>query len=192
MTRSTVVLGLLGSTLDACLGGNRWNRWRPTVSIGQHDTLLVRRVELLTQPAFEDLARTVAKDLRQVSPETEVRIGTIEMKNAWDFEEVYGALHQFARSYPFDPEKEDYLVHMTTGTHVAQICLFLLTESRHFPARLLQTSPPKAGGQATYSIIDLDLSKYDRLASRFRVEQREGLSFLKGGIDTRNAAFNRL
>src|SRR5947207_2400514 len=114
------------------------------------------------------------------------------MKNAWDFEEVYGSLHDFARGYPFDPEKEDYLVHITTGTHVAQICLFLLTESRHFPARLLQTSPPKAGGAATYSIIDLDLSRYDRLASRFRIEQREGLSTLKGGIDTRNAAFNRM
>ncbi len=192
MARPTVVLGLLGSTLDAGLGGNRWNRWRPTVSVCQHDDLLVRRFELLTQPAFDELARGVAKDLRQVSPETEVRIRSIEMKNAWDFEEVYGALHDFARSYPFEPEKEDYLVHITTGTHVAQICLFLLTESRHLPARLLQTSPPKAGGKSTYSIIDLDLSRYDRLASRFRIEQREGLSFLKGGIDTRNAAFNRV
>lgn len=192
MTRPTVILGLLGSTLDAGIGGNRWNRWRPTVSCCQHDDLLVRRFELLAQPSFEELARTVARDLRQVSPETEVRIRTVEMKNAWDFEEVYGTLHEFARSYPFDPEKEDYLVHITTGTHVAQICLFLLTESRRFPARLLQTSPPKGDGKATYSIIDLDLSKYDRLASRFRLEQREGLSFLKGGIDTRNGAFNRL
>ena len=191
-TRPVVVLGLVGSTLDAGLGAKRWNRWRPTVSVCQHEDLLVRRFELLTQPAFEDLARTVAKDLRQVSPETEVRVRTIEMKNAWDFEEVYGTLHEFARNFPFDPEKEDYLVHITTGTHVAQICLFLLTESRYFPARLLQTSPPKAGGRATYSIIDLDLSKYDRLASRFRLEQSEGLSFLKGGIATRNQAFNRL
>jgi transcriptional regulatory protein RtcR len=47
-----------------------------------------------------------------------------------------------------------------------------------------------ARGRVT--IIDLDLSKYDRLASRFRREQREGLSFLKSGIDTRNVSFNRL
>ena len=192
MPRPTVVIGLVGSTLDAGIGGNRWNRWRPTVSVCQHDDLLVKRFELLTQPTFDDLARAIAKDLRQVSPETEVRVRTIEMKNAWDFEEVYGALHDFARSYPFDPEKEDYLVHITTGTHVAQICLFLLAESRHLPARLLQTSPPKSGGKSTYSVIDLDLSRYDRLASRFRIEQREGLSYLKGGIDTRNAAFNRM
>src|SRR3954463_799435 len=189
MTRKPlVVLGLLGSTLDAGFGANRWNRWRPTVSVCQHPDLLIHRFELLIQPEFRDLARVVANDLRQVSPETKVNVHSIEFKNAWDFQDVYGALHDFARGYPFDPEKEDYLVHITTGTHVAQICLFLLTESRYFPARLLQTSPPKGSDKSSYSVIDLDLSKYDRLASRFRLEQREGLSFLKGGIDTRNAA----
>jgi transcriptional regulatory protein RtcR len=193
MTKPVVVLGLLGSTLDAGFGTKRWSRWRPTVSVCQHPDLLVRRFELLAQPAFLDLAKTVAKDLQQVSPETDVKIRTLDLKNAWDFEEVYGALHDFAREYPFNPDKEDYLVHITTGTHVAQICLFLLTESRYLPARLLQTSPPKGGSdQPAYSLIDLDLSKYDRLASRFRLEQREGLSFLKGGIDTRNRAFNHL
>src|SRR5262249_46525526 len=82
-----------------------------------------------------------------------------------------------------------------TGTHVVQICLFLLTESRDIPGRLIQTSPPRRrrdGGPGTCTIIDLDLSKYDRLASRFHPAQREGLSFLKSGLDTRNAAFHRL
>src|SRR6185295_9150433 len=192
MTKPHVVIGLLGSTLDAGFGAARWHRWRPTVSVCQHPDLLVKRFELLAQTPFLDLAQTVAADLRQVSPETEVRIRTLDFKNAWDFEDVYGGLHDFARGYDFNPEREDYLVHITTGTHVAQICLFLLTESRYFPARLIQTSPPKGSDKPSYSVIDLDLSKYDRLASRFRLEQKEGLSFLKGGIDTRNRAFNRL
>ncbi len=111
---------------------------------------------------------------------------------------VYTALLDFARRYPFNPDKENYLVHITTGTHVAQICLFLLTEAHYLPARLIQTAPPtSAGGRArgaigTYAIIDLDLSKYDAIASRFHQEQTESLSFLKSGIDTRNAAFNQL
>ena len=67
----------------------------------------------------------------------------VDFGDPWDFGLVYGALHDFARAYPFDPDREDYLVHVTTGTHVAQICLFLLTETRYFPARLLQTAPPK-------------------------------------------------
>jgi transcriptional regulatory protein RtcR len=35
-------------------------------------------------------------------------------------------LFQFARVYPFDTEMEDYVIHITTGTHVAQTCLFFL------------------------------------------------------------------
>lgn len=86
-------------------------------------------------------------------------------------------------------------MHITTGTHVAQICLFLLTEARYFPAKLIQTSPPgshRTGEAGGYTIIDLDLSKYDKLASRFQQEKSESLSFLKHGIETRNAAFNAL
>ncbi|MFK7738801.1 MAG: RNA repair transcriptional activator RtcR, partial [Planctomycetota bacterium] len=97
-----------------------------------------------------------------------------------------------------DPESADVLVHMTTGTHVAQICLFLLTETRHFPARLLQTGPPTArdgvrGSKVgTWQIIDLDLSRFDRLAQRFAQEHEQGESLLKSGIQTENDAFNQL
>lgn len=101
-------------------------------------------------------------------------------------------LFEFARRYRFD-DREEYLIHITTGTHVAQICLFLLAESRHLPAKLIQTQPDRdcsRPGLAT--VIDLDLSRYDKLAPRFRQEHNEGTSALKGGIETRNAAFNRL
>jgi transcriptional regulatory protein RtcR len=194
MARPTVVLGLLGTTLDAGSGRARWERWRPTVALCQREDLLVSRLELFHGRSHQRLAEALVADITQVSPETAVRLWPLEFADPWDFEEVYGVLHDAARAYPFHPEREDYLVHITTGTHVAQICLFLLTESRHLPARLLQTSPPRAdkADPGSYTIVDLDLSKYDRLAARFLQEQREGLSFLKSGIDTRNAAFNRL
>jgi len=190
----TVVIGMLGSTLDRG-GADRWSQWRPTVDLCRQEDLLIRRFELLSQARFRNLADEVIADLRTVSPETEVRLHDLPLDDPWDFEEVYGALHDFARAYPFRADEESYLVHMTTGTHVVQICLFLLTESRDIPGRLVQTSPPRRrsdGGPGTCTIIDLDLSKYDRLASRFHRAQREGLSFLKSGIDTRNAAFNEL
>ena len=192
---NTVALGLIGTNLDAGDGPERWNRWRPTVSLCQHGELLIDRLELLHQRRDADLVKQVCADLRGVSPETEARPHEIEIRDPWDFDEVFGALHDFARTYPFDQEREDYLVHITTGTHVAQICLFLLTESRHFPARLIQTSPPKrlrSPEPGTFKIIDLDLSKYDRIASRFAHEREEAASILKSGIETRNAAFNRL
>jgi transcriptional regulatory protein RtcR len=195
MVKKQVVIGLLGATLDSGRGSERWERWRPTVALCQHEDLLIQRFELLYQKKFAGLARTVIDDIGTVSPETGVRSGEIELADPWDFEEVYGALHDFSAGYEFDTDREEYLIHITTGTHVEQICLFLLTESRYLPAKLVQSSPPSArkrGGPGTYEIIDLDLSRYDRIASRFQQEQKEAASFLKSGIDTRNAAFNRL
>jgi len=192
--KPTVVLGMLGTTLDTGQGPQRWTKWRPTVALCQQEDLVVSRLELLHAPRASALATTLVDDIRQVSPETEVRLTPLDIANPWDLEETYGALLDYARAYPFNPEEEDYLVHITTGTHIVQICMFLLVESRLIPGRLVQVSPkgrePSAAG--TYALIDLDLSRYDTLAARFRKEQREGLSFLKAGIDTRNAGFNQL
>jgi transcriptional regulatory protein RtcR len=189
-----VAFGFLGTQLDLGTGPRRWENWRPTVAICRQPDLVFHRLELIHSRRETALAKTVAEDIRSVSPETEVRLHTIEFADPWDFEQVYEKLFAFARGYPFDTDSEDYLIHITTGTHVAQICLFLLTEARWLPGRLLQASPDREsrGNPGSTRIIDLDLSKYDGIASRFQEEQREGASFLKGGIETRNAAFNRL
>ncbi len=197
-SRPVVVIGLLGTRLDAGLA-NRWDRWRPTVDLCRHDDLIVARLELIHDRRSASLGATVERDVREVSPETDVVRHVVEMPKPWDFEDVYGRLLDFASAYPFRPREEDYLVHITTGTHVAQICWFLLTESRRIPGRLLQASPPIAARRnrpakpaGDYAVIDLDLSRYDALARRFEREQAHGLAFLKSGIATRNAAFNRL
>lgn len=191
--RRVVVLGLLGSSLDRGRDAERWNTWRPTVDLCRHDDLIVHRFELLHGNREHSIAEVVTADIGTVSPETAVRPHVIDFGDPWDFGQVYEKLHDFAQTYPFDAECEDYLVHVTTGTHVAQICLFLLTETRHIPGRLVQTAPPKrrrATERGSFTIIDLDLSKYDRLAARFRQQQREDLSFLKAGIETRSRIFN--
>jgi transcriptional regulatory protein RtcR len=184
---------LLGTTLDVGKHADRWQGWRPSVSICRQEDFIVDRFELLHSKREQSLAGFVRSDIGVVSPETEVVLHEIEFPDPWDFEQVYEKLFTFARGYKFDPDHADYLIHITTGTHVAQICLFLLTESRQLPGKLLQSSPDRErGGPGSVKIIDLDLSKYDRIASRYRQEQQEGASFLKGGIDTRNGAFNRL
>ena len=192
--RPQVTIGLLGPNLDRADGPQRWERWRPTVSLCQHENRLVDRFELIHQRKYKRLAERTAEDVATVSPETELRLHEVEMDKPWDFEQVFGELYDWAAAYPFEPEAEDYAVHITTGTHVAQICLFLLAESRHLPATLVQTGPPKrpGDGPGQLTTIDLDLSRYDRIAQRFSREAEAGESFLKGGIATRDAAFNRL
>ncbi|MFM2418842.1 MAG: repair transcriptional activator RtcR [Pseudomonadota bacterium] len=190
-TRPVVLLGFYGTTLDAPRSAKRWSRWRPTLSALQHEDLLVSRLELLVPPG--QTPAVLLDDIAQVSPETEVKLHPFPLKDAWDFEEVYEALLRFARSLSFRPDRERYLVHITTGTHVAQICLFLLTETGFFPASLLQTSPPRVAGHAgTYSIIALDLGRYERIARRFEEERIARSGALKAGIETRSPRFNAL
>ena len=194
--RPLVVFSLLGPKLDyGSKHAKRWEKWRPTVSLCQHDDLLVGRLELIYQPEFEELADQVTRDIGTCSPETSVRLTSMPMSDPWDFEEVYGALLDLARGYPFDTERERYAFHITTGTHVAQISLFLLVEARYLPGVIIQTSPSsdrRSPGQGAYAMVDLDLSRYDRIAARFEAEREEGVASLKSGIATQNAAFNQM
>lgn len=195
MSKKTVVIGFLGTQLDGGLGAGRWEKWRPTVSLAQHDDLLVHRLELIFTPPHRALAERVTQDIATASPDTQVKLVEMAIADPWDFGEVYAALYDWTRGYRFDPEREQYWTHITTGTHVAQICMFLLVESRAIPGVLLQTAPPKRqvpGQPGTYALIDLDLSRYDVLARRFEAEQREAVDFLKSGIATRNPRFNTL
>ena len=192
-----VVFGFIGTQLDATGGGaGRWEKWRPTVSLGMHEDWALDRIELLVdQRRFKSLTSQVVADLKTVSPDTEARVHDLHLADPWDFEQVYSALFDFIRTYPFDGEHEDYYVHITTGTHVVQICWFLLAEARYLPGRLIQTSPPrrqKAGDPGSYAIIDLDLARYDRIAQRFANLRAETTEFLKSGIETRSAMFNRM
>lgn len=192
-----VVIGVLGTTLDKRgKRENRWSKWRPTVGLCQQPELPIDRLELLHQPRDRGMAQQVAEDIVAVSPATQVVLQEVALKDPWDLEEVYSAFLDFASRYPFDTENEDYLVHITTGTHVVQICWFLLTEARYLPAQLLQTSPgdkaDRPSPQGIYSVIDLDLSRYTTLTSRFLHEHQRSVSFLKAGIETRNATFNSL
>ncbi|ENP0438156.1 sigma 54-dependent transcriptional regulator [Escherichia coli] len=195
--RKTVAFGFVGTVLDyAGRGSQRWSKWRPTLCLCQQESLVIDRLELLHDTRSRSLFETLKRDIASVSPETEVVSVEIELHNPWDFEEVYACLHDFARGYEFQPEKEDYLIHITTGTHVAQICWFLLAEARYLPARLIQSSPPRKKeqprGAGEVTIIDLDLSRYNAIASRFAEERQQTLDFLKSGITTRNPHFNRM
>jgi transcriptional regulatory protein RtcR len=213
--KPTVVVGLLGTTLDA-KGKQRWNRWRPTVELCRTPGVAVDRFELLYQATYKELLQVVVDDIHAIAPHVEVVPVPVMLPDPWDFEAVYDVLAGYAAARAFDADAVDLLLHITTGTHVAQICMFLLAESRRLPGRLLQTAPARVdvdvddsgkvsrasrGGRddqpgpvplGRAHIIDLDLSRYDRIVSRTKIEAHDGAAFLKAGIATKNQAFNAL
>lgn len=193
ISMKNVAISILGTVLDRRgKRDKRWNKWRPTVSMCQQDDLPIDRLELLYDPDYERLANQVIEDIAVVSPDTVVNKYPTDFDDPWDFESVYSSLLDFSQNYAFRSPRENYLIHITTGTHVAQICLFLLTETHYLPGKLLQTSPSSEGSAGTHQIIDLDLSKYDQIASRFHHEHITGTDYLKNGIATENKAFNEM
>jgi transcriptional regulatory protein RtcR len=190
-----IVFGFVGTSLDAGIGAKRWERWRPTVSLCAHPSFPVARLELfICKPEHEELVRQLRADITKISPNTEVVSHLLNIDDPWNFPAMYAALHEFSRDYRFSDDC-NYHVHLTTGTHTAQICLFILAESRHFPGRLVDTHMDKGSEEAwrgRLEVIDLNLAAYDLLAARFEQESVASEVVLKSGIATKNAAFNAL
>ena len=192
-SKKTVVIGFVGSTLDQGKKEERWQRWRPTLSLLMHEDLLIDEMILLHDRRNSGLIEHLQHDAAQISPHTQMKGHQVSIRDPWDFSDMYGALYDFVKSYPFDTEKNHYFLHITTGTHVAQICWYLLIDAHYLPAKIIQSSPTgKQQPEGEYRIIDLDLSRYAALTQRFEHEQSENWQQLKANIATKNAHFNQM
>jgi transcriptional regulatory protein RtcR len=195
--KNKIVFSILGPVKDFVgkrQNEQRWSRWRPNISLCYHESFKVNELLLMYYTSNQRLFTKIVNDIAEISPQTQVKDHIISFEDPWDLEEVYTKLYDVCDSYEFDTENNEYYFHITTGTHIAQIVIFLLSESRVFPGKLVQTSPNSGEDKAkgTYQIIDLNLSKYDQVAARFQQKQLQGEAFLKGGINTKNKQFNEM
>lgn len=190
---NNIVISILGQKLDNVgYGQNRWFRWRPTMSLLMHHDFQVDELVLLYQEDETKLLDMTIKDAEELCLNIKITPYKVSYDDPWDLEQVYSQLYGFAEDYPFKREQNNYYFHITTGTHVAQICIYLLTEANYFPGKLIQSSPNKRGPQGEFRTINLDLSRYDQIASRFHKESQESISHLKSGIETKNTDYNEL
>eukprot|EP01032_Pedospumella_encystans_P036958 gene36958-41836_t len=64
MKKKTVILGFVGTTLDSGNGSARWEKWRPTVAMAQHEDLVIDRDPLtMPQSQAKNLSLIAAIDL---------------------------------------------------------------------------------------------------------------------------------
>ena len=192
-----VVFGLLGTQKDLPNPKKRHKIWRPTVSLALQENFPLTRYDLIyAEKIWEDGVKQLVDDVAELNPQVQINSYFLPIVDIWDFEEVYAALFDFLKGYHFDTKNEEYFANISTSTHVVKICWFLFAEARHLPGRLIQSRPPEDGPEAsplgTYNIIDLDLSKYDQIAKRFKAKTDDAVSLLKGGIITKNEAFNTM
>lgn len=200
MKKKIVVYGVLGTDLD------RPGRWQPTLSLFRQPGLDISRFHLIHAPKDSSLARTLKTTIEGDSSRSTVKLENLDMKDPWDFEEIYTKFDTLFRN-AFDTEKEEYFFHMTTGTHIEQICGFIHAQRRNFPGRLIQLIPrrkQKESGkdgliskepvkeEKSYKIIDLQAPRFDIIFLRSPDNLRESVQFLKQGIETKNENYNGL
>ena len=172
-----------------------WMRsWQPNAELCHPcHGLPIDRFEIIHDSKYAHIATEIANQISFVSPATVVRYHTIDWEDPWDFEKVYVALDDWVDGYRFDLDHERYLVHLVRGSDTQKICMFALVESSHIPGILVHNSPPEeAAPHGKASTVDLDLAKYDRIAARFQLRQKDAVSVLKKGIETHNVHFNKL
>ena len=172
-TTRTVVLGLLGTTLDQGRGPARWNAWRPTIAACQHEDLLVSRLELL----HPNVSRSWRNGPHRHRPRLARDGGPALAPRHRRPVGLRGGLRGAARFRPGLPVRRRGrgLPGPHHDRHARRADLPVPPHRvAALPGRLLQTNPPAPGQRGkdagTFRVIDLDLSRYDRLASRFARE----------------------
>ena len=175
----------------------RWQRWQKAnrFAMCRHEDLMCRIASICcalrkipAELVEEATCKTCAPS--RSPPKSGIKVRRVRL-GPWDFQEVYSERSStFARAYPFKPsEAENYLVHPPPPARTSPRSVSFSSPRPDYFCR--QTAPdlsPRAedGNRSSsrrhgYFIIDLDLSKYDKIAVplRQRSSSRKHQSFLK-------------
>ena len=170
--------------------------WRPSVALAAQETIHIDEYHLICTVKQHDLAQTVVAGIKHFSPQTKIFVDSLELKNVFDFQTTFIELMDYASSPYFHEENSECLVHLTTGTHVEQICLFLLTQKHYLNGKLVQTYQDDrqlfADPRGRITVVDLNLSAYDKLNQHFQAKEDKNIQSLKDGILTRNIRYNKI
>jgi transcriptional regulatory protein RtcR len=195
--KRNIVFSLLG--LDRDMRINTTTQLERITSIFKHPEFPVWAFHVIypsSSPEIDmkDLVNKVLAGVSKISPGTVLEFHVVDFENPWDFKEVYAKLYGICEKFTFNLETQDYYFHITLGTHVQQICVYLLTESRRFPGKLLQTyglSPHRKNEYPGYVILDshkLPIS----IKEHSTMEKLNNTTILKSGFVSVNKAYNNI
>ncbi|MDR1467683.1 MAG: sigma 54-interacting transcriptional regulator [Spirochaetaceae bacterium] len=195
--KKNIVFSLLGHDRDMRI--NTATQLGRIISIFKHPEFPVWAFHVIypsSSPEIDmkDLVNNVLVGISKISPETRVESHVVDFETPWDFKEVYARLYGICEKFKFNLETYDYYFHITLGTHVQQICIYLLSESRRFPGKLLQTyglSPHRKNEHPGYVILDfhnlpISIKEYST------PEKPDNTTILKSGFVSVNTAYNNI
>lgn len=99
------------------------------MALAQRENAQVTRMELLHTRGQRALAERIRVDIAEVAPGVKVSFTPIDLADTAELPAVQEALREWARSYPFDPRREQYWTPLCSDLQAAQLGLCLLLES---------------------------------------------------------------
>ncbi len=148
--------------------------WRPStalaLSLQERQKITIDEYHLFYQPKLKDHeseqlngAHYIKKAIERLVPGIIVTLEKIDRGNGHNLKIVYENLFTYFLNY-FNPSEADanttnirYLVHVTSGSQAARMCLFLLAQNRWVPAECVQLWTPQKEdyiGQCSISTLD--------------------------------------
>lgn len=193
MKKSVNLIGFLGFQHDV---PRKNGVFRPSVALCMQPGFSVKTFYLLYSEGHEKLLQNTQDAIAVVSPDTVVEPVKLEFEDPFDPMCTFSVLHALCQRLP---QEEDYLISLSTGTHVQTYAFLKLIEARFIRAKLIQvfcrgkeTLPegaPSLVGQSR--IIDLELAKYDDYHTLMQNREEAAAHFLKRGIVTVDPVYNQ-
>ena len=189
--------------------------WRPSTALAlslKNKGVDIDEYHLIFQPkwgkkGFQEKAATYIQESikRLVAPnQIKVSLDPIDIGNGHDFETVYCALYDYLQDYLCEHKKEHnnenpprYLVHVTSGSQAARMCLFLLAQNRWIPAECVQlwTEDPRDKNQIGKCAVTnpvLLSSESKKLAELRKKNAETNQLTLKQHIKTQDKNYNKI
>ena len=189
--------------------------WRPStafaLSMQDHPKGgTIDEYHLFYQPGHKNYGKKQARGaewikaaIERLSQDTRVTLEKIDIGDGHDFENVYLKLKAFFQEHQAlfkDRTNTRYFVNVTAGTHVSQMCLFLLIQERLIPAEVVQVyrdvRDEEKGYRGKCNITNIVLTSEEYAHSRIHEEQEQEAgdneAFLKKHIKTNSPAYNKM
>jgi len=99
------------------------------MALARREGVQVTRMELLHTRGQRALAERIRVDIARAAPRVQVSLTPIDLSDTAELNAVQEALREWARTYPFDAQREQYWTPLCSDLQAAQLGLCLLLES---------------------------------------------------------------
>lgn len=192
--KKNIVFGLFAYRVDGGLGPERHTRWRPLLHLCGRSDMAIDTLYLFAQDNLEKHLTLLREDLNALAPKMYLTVLS-DGHAAETFEDFYLIFYRYFKQFRFDFEHTDYYLYFPPGIfpHVS-LAIMDVVRTLWLPFRIIQVYQYGKNEQEKSKLSIFSLNVQEALRQNMEEDQQRlaDQDYLKGGVITRNTAYNRL